>query len=220
MSVPGDGRQVRFHAHPDATEVVLVRHGESAAGLPGDPWPFWGPHGNPELHPAGREQAELVCARLIDEGVDAVVVTPLVRTAQTAAPLLLELAMTATVEPGLVEACMGEWEGPPFREHTKTGHPLALQMEAEGHWRMIPGAEDPDAFATRVVGAVAGIHARHPGRRVAVFAHGFVIAQLAAHATGGRLFAFRHLDNASITRIVVHGDTWTLRSYNDVSHLG
>ena len=40
-----------------------------------------------------------------------------------------------------------------------------------------------------------------------------------AHAAGSNPFSFNTADNASISRIVVHGDHWTIRSFNDVNHL-
>jgi probable phosphoglycerate mutase len=55
---------------------------------------------------------------------------------------------------------------------------------------------------------------------VAVFAHGGVIGMLAALATGGRMFAFAGSDNASITHLVVNGENWRLRRFNDTHHLG
>jgi probable phosphoglycerate mutase len=55
---------------------------------------------------------------------------------------------------------------------------------------------------------------------VAVFTHGGVIAMLTAIATGGRMFAFAGSDNASITQLVVVGETWHLRRFNDTYHLG
>ena len=53
-------RQARFTRPPGATEILLVRHGESRAATPEDPFPLVDGHGDPELHPNGREQARLI----------------------------------------------------------------------------------------------------------------------------------------------------------------
>ena len=86
---------------------------------------------------------------------------------------------------------------------------------------MIPGAESSAALAARVrargraVAAAVG-----PGAAAVVVTHGGVIAELCRQATGSDPFAFLHVDNASITRIVVEaGGSWLLRSYNDTTHL-
>ncbi|HEV8064807.1 MAG TPA: histidine phosphatase family protein, partial [Acidimicrobiales bacterium] len=80
-------RQVRFAAPPQATEIVLVRHGETIAADPLQPFPLLDGHGDPELCPDGHEQAERIADRLETTKVDAIYVTTLRRTAETAAPL-------------------------------------------------------------------------------------------------------------------------------------
>ena len=67
--------------------------------------------------------------------------------------------------------------------------------------------------------AVATIAAQHADQRVAVFTHGAWIGELFAIATGSRPFAFSGADNASISQLVVVGDRWVLRRFNDTSHL-
>ena len=50
--------QRAFAPPPDATEVVLVRHGASAAAVPGEPFPLVLGRGDPPLSPEGAAQAE------------------------------------------------------------------------------------------------------------------------------------------------------------------
>ena len=66
---------------------------------------------------------------------------------------------------------------------------------------------------------VERIASTHPDQRVAVFAHGGVIGQILAIATGSRPFALSGADNASISHLVVAGDRWVLRRFNDTGHL-
>jgi probable phosphoglycerate mutase len=47
-----------------------------------------------------------------------------------------------------------------------------------------------------------------------------VIGEIMNIATGSTGFAFTGADNASISHIVVVGDTWVVRCWNDTSHLG
>ncbi len=53
-------RQTRFTRPQGATEILLVRHGESRAARVDEPFPLVDGQGDPELAPQGREQAELV----------------------------------------------------------------------------------------------------------------------------------------------------------------
>jgi probable phosphoglycerate mutase len=54
---------------------------------------------------------------------------------------------------------------------------------------------------------------------VAVFAHGGIIGQVLAEATGSSLHAFIQADNASISHVVVTPHRWIVRSFNDTGHL-
>lgn len=212
-------RQHRFHRPPGATELLLVRHGESEAAVPGRPFPMVDGHGDPALAPEGLEQAELVAERLADQAVDAIYVTTLRRTAQTAAPLATRLGIEPIVEPGLREVNLGEWEGGLFRQKVAEGDPAVVRMIAEERWDAIPGAEPAEAFAARVREAVGRIVAAHPDQRVAVFSHGGVIGEVLAQAARSRPFAFVGVDNGSISHLVVHGDRWLVRRVNDTAHL-
>ena len=86
-------------------------------------------------------------------------------------------------------------------------------------WDVIPNAEPADEFAARARRAVERIAAAHPDQRVAVFAHGGIIGQILATATGSRAFALGGSDNAAISHLVVVGPRWILRRFNDTSHL-
>ena len=214
-------RQPRFARPPGATEILLVRHGESAPARPDRPFPLVDGHGDPELHENGRHQAERVAERLAHEDISAIYITTLRRTAETAAPLAARLGLVPAVEADLREVHLGEWEGGSFRKHVAEGHPAAVRMGAEQRWDVIPGAEPAETFAARVRAGIGRIAARHPDATVAVFTHGGVIGRILADAAGAtRGFAFVGSDNGSISQLVVVGDRWIIRRYNDTAHLG
>jgi probable phosphoglycerate mutase len=215
----GEIRQLRFRAAPTATEILLVRHGESAAARLGEPFPLLDGQGDLELHPEGRVQAARVADRLEREDISAIYVTSLRRTAETAAPLAARLGIEPVVEPDLREVHLGEWEGGAFRQHVLDRHPIAVRMTEEQRWDVIPGAEPAEQFAARVERAITRIAARHVGQCVAVFSHGGTIGQVLAHASQSKPFAFGGSDNGAISHIVVDGDRWTIRRYNDTTHL-
>lgn len=219
MTEPRSYRQFRFQAPPGATEIVLVRHGESQPAVDGVPFDLVDGHGDPALSAEGRAQAERVCARLAGEQIDAVYVTNLRRTAETAAALVQALGITPIVEPDLREVHLGEWEGGELRRRVAAGDPIVVQMGAEERWDVIPGAEPTAAFSARVRAGISRIAAAHPDQRVAIFAHGGTIGEVLAQAARSRPFAFSGADNASLSHLVVHGDRWTIRRFNDTTHL-
>ena len=212
-------RQARFRPPPGAAELLLIRHGESEAANPGDPFPLVDGHADPALDRSGHDQAQRLAGRLARSRIDAIYVTTLRRTAQTAAPLAARLGLTPQVEPGLREVFLGDWEAGLFRKMVAEQHPLAQRMWAEERWDVIPGAEPASAFAARVGGALRRVAAAHPDQVVAVVVHGGVIGQALALAAGSRPFAFLGADNASISRLVVAGDRWIVRGFNDTAHL-
>lgn len=216
---PREYRQARFTRPPGATEILLVRHGESAPMREGVPVPLTGGHGDPPLDPVGEEQAERVADRLVVEDLAAIYVSTLQRTAQTAAPLIARVGIEPAVEPDLREVFLGEWEGELFRKYAAERHPLVIKAWVEERWDVIPGAEPTDAFAARVRGAIAGIASRHGDQCVAVFTHGGVIAQVLSDATGSRPFAFLGADNGSISHVVVMEGRTVVRRFNDTAHL-
>ncbi|HUC27131.1 MAG TPA: histidine phosphatase family protein [Streptosporangiaceae bacterium] len=212
-------RQRRYEVPPGAMDLLLVRHGASEAYLDGSLFPLVDGHGDPPLSAEGKEQAARVCARLAALGIDAIYVTNLRRTAQTAAPLAGQLGRPVQVEADLREVYLGEWEGGIFRKMVAEGHPISVRMAAEERWDVIPGAEPAAELTDRVRSAIERIASAHPGQRVAAFTHGGVIGEVLAMATGSRPFAFLGAENTSISRLVVTADRWIVRGFNDTAHL-
>jgi probable phosphoglycerate mutase len=213
-------RQARFRRPPGSTELFLVRHGESEPAVAGQPFPLVDGHGDPALAPEGRAQAERVAERLAGAGIDAIYVTTLRRTAETAAPLAARLGHEPRVERDLREVFLGDWEGGSFRLHIAEGHPAARRMIEEERWDAIPGGEPTADFRARVRAGLERIVAAHPDQRVVVVSHGGVIGELVRAAVESpRPFAFVGADNGSITHLVVTGDRWVVRRFNDTAHL-
>jgi probable phosphoglycerate mutase len=215
----GGHRQVRFSAPPLATEILLVRHGETIAADPAEPFPLLDGHGDPELGPQGHEQAERIATRLEGGKIDAVYVTTLRRTHETAAPLAARIGLHPIEEAGLREVRLGDWEGGLYRHKVITGDPVAVEMFERERWDVVPGAESNEELAERVRAAIERIAAANRGGRVVAFSHGGAIGMALSMATGSRPFAFVAVDNGAISTIVVSEDRWFLRGFNDVCHL-
>jgi 2,3-bisphosphoglycerate-dependent phosphoglycerate mutase len=212
-------RQIKFAPPPGATQVVLVRHGESAPHRPGQLFALVDGHGDPPLSELGQWQAERVGERLAHEDIAAIYVSTLVRTHETAAPLATHLGLEPIVEHDLREVFLGDWEGGLYREKALEGHPAFRTMQLEERWDAIPGGESNESLTTRTVGALERIHQNHPDQMVAVVVHGGVIGALLAHAARSRPFAFAGADNGSIHHLVMTEQRWIVRRYNDTGHL-
>lgn len=219
----GDGyRQRRFALPGDATQIILVRHGASEPVFPGqrheltpDGW------GDPALAPEGLEQAVAVTRRLEREPIDAIFVTPLRRTQQTAASTVERTGIQPVVVPELTEVHLGEWEGGEYRVRVHEGDPVAMEVLLEERYDIIPGAEKAEDFAARVRSGIEQIVATvGGGRTAAAFVHGGVIGEICRLTTDCRPFAFSFAENCSLTRLVVLADgRWLLRGYNETTHL-
>lgn len=216
---PTSFHQTRFQPPAGSTEVILVRHGASAAFTPGEDFAMLDGQGDPPLAPDGLRQAELVGERLAGEPIDAIYVSTMQRTHQTAAPLASRVGLEPIVDADLREVALGDWEGGLLRQMAAQMHPTYLEMRAKGRWDVIPNAERTEDFAGRTTGAIARIAERHRDGLAVVVCHGGVIAAICAHATGGRPFSLGGADNGSISHLVITDEQWILRSFNDSSHL-
>ena len=212
-------RQQRFSPPPGATELLLIRHGESRAATAEAPFPLVDGHGDPELHLNGREQAQRVGERLKDQPIAAIYVSNLRRTSETAAPLCSHLGLTPISDPDLREVFLGDWEGGVLRMKAHANDPLYLRMRSEQRWDVLPGGESFESLNARLTRSLNRIAQRHPDELVVAVVHGGVIAHIISHATGARPFAFTGADNGSISHIVLVDETIMVRRFNDTTHL-
>lgn len=217
--------QLFFQPPARAGQVLLIRHGQSQAFDPANPFPLVDGHGDPPLSELGQLQADLVGQRLADEPVSAIYVSSLTRTHQTAAPLAERLGLTPNVVPDLREVFLGEGEGGRMREMMANEHPAALAMRRTGEWGEIPGAETNAQLTDRTVGAVRSIAEAHPDELVAAFCHGGVIAAVLGAVMDVGAMRFAGARHTSISHLVIEPptedpSTWTLRLFNDGAHSG
>jgi probable phosphoglycerate mutase len=219
MASPRRFSQVPYQGPPGSAELYLVRHGASADAVEGEDFELIEGQGDPPLSDIGRQQAELVAARLAGQHFDALYVTSLRRTVETAAPFIRLTGLTPAVEPELREVFLGEWEGGLFRQKVSDADPVAVQMMTEERWDVVPGAESSTAFSQRIRTAIERIAAAHAGERVVAFSHGAAIGEVLAQATGSRPFAFLMSDNTAIARLILTPERWVLRGFNDTAHL-
>jgi 2,3-bisphosphoglycerate-dependent phosphoglycerate mutase len=217
-------------------DIVLVRHGQ----------PEWVHDGftvvDPTLTALGHRQAVRVAEALGGEIFDEVLVSPLLRARQTAAPLLAVLGKPWQIEPWLHEIREPDWHGTPAEMMRKAYEEQRNQASAT-RWQGLPGGEPPTEFVERVRTGASGLlsargmhraetelplwEVKQPEMRIAVVAHAGTNGVLLCQLLGLQpvpwewdRFVTAH---ASITRLTsLHmddGHTFSLMKLSDTEHL-
>lgn len=130
-------------------EIVIIRHAQ----------PEWVRDGlsvdNPPLTELGFRQAEALAIELKDEHFDEILVSPLVRTQQTAAPILHVLKRELVIEPWLEEIRNPIWHGTP-QERAEAAWKAEKSKASHERWTGIEGGEPVVEFVDRINVGVAG----------------------------------------------------------------
>ncbi len=212
--------QKGFQVPEGATDVLLIRHGQSAGMTASTYRRTETGQADPELSDQGHRQAAAMAERMSRMGIQALYASTLIRTQQTAAPLASFTGLTPTIVPELREVELGDWEGGEFRRRLEQQDPMILTLMREGSWDYVPNGEGDAAFTARVKAGLKQVVEAHPGERIAVVCHGGVIGAAIAIATGCSPMAFMHVDNCSISHVIVHDGLAIVRRVNDTAHLG
>lgn len=191
------------------TVLTLVRHGRSVwhagnryAGV-----------SDVHLDEVGREQAAQLAEWAARHPHDAVICSPLRRSADTAAPIADALGVPAEVEPDLREMDFGEAEGYTLAELRVRSPLAAAAFVTDPVDYTFPGSEHPKAVAERVQNVLRGLARRYPGGSVLVVGHNTALRLALCGWLGIPLRHYRHvlpkLDNASVTKLRVFPDPAT-----------
>lgn len=203
------------------TNIVLIRHGETAWNaerrLQG--------HIDIGLSGEGQRQADAMARALAGEAFSAIYSSDLRRAADTAAPLARLKDLPVQQLPGLRERCYGIFEGMLYAEIEAAfpGEFAAWQSRdvdavmPEGERK----AESFRQFYARTTDTIATLARRHPGRQIAIVAHGGVLECAYRAALGMPLASPRHFQvlNASINRMSYVDGKLVLATWGDIAHL-
>jgi probable phosphoglycerate mutase len=217
-------------------EIVLIRHGE----------PEWVRDGlavvDPPLTDRGHRQAERLADQLAGEHFDEILVSPLVRARQTAAPLLERLGRGEEIDPWLEEIRDPKWHGTPA-EKAAEAYAELKGRRSEDRWHGLPGGESIRDFVTRIhAGATGFLDARgvvrtdaelpvwkirEPGARIALVAHAGTNSVTIGHLLGLDPTPWEWdrfvLGHTSVSRVEAmeldDGHTFTLTKLSDLEHL-
>ncbi len=200
----------------EITRLLLVRHahndyldaGRLAGRTPGV-----------HLNEKGCRQAQALAARLANVPLTAIYSSPLERARETGEPVAAAHGLSIQVLEDLNETDCGDWTGQAISELTQTD--IWLKMQAYPSGVAHPGGEGITAVQARVVRALEGIRAAHPGGVVLVVSHADPLKAALAHYTGLHIDLFQRLvlDPASLSELAFTPQGPRLVRCNDTAHL-
>jgi probable phosphoglycerate mutase len=201
--------------------IILIRHGETAWNaerrLQG--------HLDIPLNAEGERQAALLAEALAPESIDLVVASDLQRARQTAQAVAATRKLSVHVEPGLRERCYGGFEGLLYSEIEQRFPAEFAAWQARDVDAVLPSGKNCGEtfrdFYTRSTDAILALASAHPGRTLALVAHGGVLECAYRMALGLPLETPRDFKvfNASINRFRFEGGKLVLQSWGEVAHL-
>jgi broad specificity phosphatase PhoE len=200
------------------TVILLVRHGETDDNKA---LIFQGQSGA-GLNARGREQAELLAARLARAPRPAALYSSdLQRARETADVLGRALHLEAALDVDLRESYLGAWEGLSYAEIAER-FPDELAAWRAGRDIKRGGGESYAELGDRVTRAIDRIAAAHAGGTAIVVSHGAALKTFGARVllmpTEG-LRALRVQANTGVTVVEHDGEGYRLLVWNDDAHL-
>ncbi|APV50680.1 hypothetical protein BWI17_13875 [Betaproteobacteria bacterium GR16-43] len=199
------------------TRFIVVRHGETAwnvaARIQG--------HSDSNLTDVGRSQAAAIGARLRAEDFEALVSSDLGRAYETARIIASLTGHKVARDARLRERSFGVGEGLTYGELDHQYPDAFSKVRDTDPDFAIPGGESRRQFYVRVKEAFEALAREHAGSRLAVVAHGGVLASL-YRVIHGLAIAAPHpipIANASFNALAFDGSSWTVEAWGDTSHL-
>lgn len=186
--------------------LLLVRHGQTTSNV-GHKLDTAEP--GADLTELGRQQAQAIPAALAGEDIRAVYVSNLVRTQQTAAPLLKHLGLEARVRPGIREIGAGDFEMRSDEEAIQEYIDVVFGWYHDPN-RRLRGGENGTEVIARFDDVVTQAEAEAPDGTVVFVAHGAVIrvwAAARADNVDGEFAATHWLSNTAV--VVLEGSSGT-----------
>lgn len=220
-------------------EMYFIRHAE----------PQWAVDGmsqrDPYLTERGHHQAQLLAKRLmgVDEPFTDLIVSPALRSQQTAQPISEALGLAIETVDGLLEIQMPEWDGTP-EETVQQLFAESYQRPPDEWWDGMEGGESFRDFHDRVTKTIDEILAANgvtrdevdptqlwdmepPDQRMLIVAHGGTNAVALSYLLGAaptpwewERLVLGHASIASLKAVALGGGhILSMRTFNDREHL-
>ena len=151
--------------------------------------------------------------------ITAIYSSPMERAQETAAPVAATHGLAISIVEELTETDCGDWTGQAIAELAKTE--IWPKMLSYPSGVAHPGGESITAVQARMVRALDGIRAAHPGGLIMVFSHADPIKAALAYYTGLHIDLFQrlHVDPTSVSELAFSPHGPRLIRCNDTAHL-
>jgi len=198
------------------TEIILVRHGETAWNVA----EVFRGRIDIELNKTGVKQAELLAAYLSKIKVAAIYSSPLKRALKTAKIIADYHKTRVNIAPGLIDFNYGKWQGLSHQEVKNTYPELYREWVNHPDRVKMPSGESLEDVRKRAVGVVTGITTRDTGAVVLV-SHRVVNKVLICALLGLNNSHFWNIkqDTCGITIFNYENGRFILTKHNDTSYL-
>ena len=160
-------------------------------------------HTDMPLNETGLAQARAAAERLVDQSIDAIVSSPLIRARRTAEIVAERLRLPLRLDPELMERSFGRFEGRILAE-VKREHGLAPEVPISTI--MPPDAEPWPRTRERARGAVAAWLTAEPGETLLFVSHDGLFRALHEQLLGSRPGA----THAAPYRFAPAGEGWSI----------
>jgi len=179
--------------------LILARHGETDLNTA----ERWQGRLDEPLNATGHAQAQALVTAL-PAGIQALVVSPMLRARQTAEPAARALGLSPRLDTDFRERDFGAFDGLTEAE-ARAQFPDLMARNAAYRWDLEPpGAESTRAVVDRVARGLQRLREQHQGQTVLLVSHGFVVRCLRYLIDGvddAQFFAAERLANGGhITR--------------------
>ena len=199
------------------TRFLLIRHGETewnlASRIQG--------HSDSPLTAAGVAQAQALAQRMATESFDVLVASDLPRALRTAQIIAHRSGHGIVIDARFRERNFGEGEGLTYGEIDHQFPDAFSRVRDTDPDYAIPGGETRRQFYMRVKDAFESLAQAHEGQRVAVVAHGGVLASL-YRVIHGLAIATAHpipIPNAALSKVQFESGKWSVERWGDTGHL-
>jgi 2,3-bisphosphoglycerate-dependent phosphoglycerate mutase len=206
---------------PLATQVLLIRHGQSE----GNAEKRFGGHTATPLSPLGRRQAEATAAAISNESITAIYSSDLQRATATAEPLSVLTKIEINHSTAFRERGVGVMEGLTFQEAAEKHPDQYAALLRRDFEHVLTGGESYRQLLDRAWMKLDAVVTEHAGGRIVIFSHTGTICILALHLMGALdAPALKPVwissSNCGISRFELRDDGFVrVLSINDTRHL-
>ena len=197
--------------------LIAVRHGETEWNLQGREQG----HLDSTLTERGAKQAHALARRLSSIHFHALYSSDLGRAVQTAEIIASVCGKQVQLDPGLRERHMGTFQGLTQEEMRRKYPKEQDEYERTGFFHTVAGGESATERLERSAKVFTNIAERHANQTVIGVTHGGFLMGFLEHVLGlpfGNGWRFKK-QNASFNAFEYVNSTWSLQTWNDLSHL-